>query len=85
MYCNYVSKFVFFFFFFFLNLILLNLFSKKIEKKKKKSKQTLAGIGIQLEFYQTHKQARIGLQCQQSMAHGQHYLFLFVLICSHKR
>ena len=77
MYCNYVSKF------FFLNLILLNLFSKKIEKKK--SKQTLAGIGIQLEFYQTHKQARIGLQCQQSMAHGQHYLFLFVLICSHKR
>ena len=66
------------------NLILLNLFSKKIEKKKK-SKQTLAGIGIQLEFYQTHKQARIGLQCQQSMAHGQHYLFLFVLICSHKR
>ena len=35
------------------NLILLNLFSKKIEKKK--SKQTLAGIGIQLEFYQTYK------------------------------
>ena len=70
-------------FIFIFNLILLNLFSKKIEKKK--SKQTRAGIGNQLEFYQTHKQARIGLQCQQSMAHGQHYLFLFVSICSHKR